>query len=160
MNVKSYRKNVGLIVLDRNNQLLVCRRKGKKTWQFPQGGIDAGESNTQAAYRELFEEVGIEKNQVNILQKSKHWYHYDLPDKYRPRPKSLKNFKGQIQKWYMLQANTNLEINLLNEIPQEFVEFKWSTYWYCLSCVVPFKRDVYRNVLTEFLPKYIQLHND
>ena len=160
MNVKSYRKNVGLIVLDRNNQLLVCRRKGKKTWQFPQGGIDVGESNTQAAYRELFEEVGIKKNQVNILQKSKHWYHYDLPDKYRPRPKSLKNFKGQIQKWYMLQANTNLEINLLNETPQEFVEFKWSTYWYCLSCVVPFKRDVYRNVLTEFLPKYIQLHND
>ena len=160
MNVKSYRKNVGLIVLNRNNQLLVCRRKGKKTWQFPQGGIDAGESNTQAAYRELFEEVGIKKNQVNILQKSKHWYTYDLPDKYRPRPKSLKNFKGQIQKWYMLQANTNLEINLLNEIPQEFVEFKWSTYWYCLSCVVPFKRDVYRNVLTEFLPKYIQLHND
>ena len=160
MNVKSYRKNVGLIVLNRNNQLLVCRRKGKKTWQFPQGGIDAGESNTEAAYRELFEEVGIKKNQVNILQKSKHWYHYDLPDKYRPRPKSLKNFKGQIQKWYMLQANTNLEINLLNEIPQEFVEFKWSTYWYCLSCVVPFKRDVYRNVLTEFLPKYIQLHND
>ena len=160
MNVKSYRKNVGLIVLNRNNQLLVCRRKGKKTWQFPQGGIDVGESNTQAAYRELFEEVGIKKNQVNILQKSKHWFHYDLPDKYRPRPKSLKNFKGQIQKWYMLQANTNLEINLLNEIPQEFVEFKWSTYWYCLSCVVPFKRDVYRNVLTEFLPKYIQLHND
>ena len=160
MNVKSYRKNVGLIVLNRNNQLLVCRRKGKKTWQFPQGGIDAGESNTQAAYRELFEEVGIKKNQVNILQKSKHWYTYDLPDKYRPRPKSLKNFKGQIQKWYMLQANTNLEINLLNEIPQEFIEFKWSTYWYCLSCVVPFKRDVYRNVLTEFLPKYIQLHND
>ena len=160
MNVKSYRKNVGLIVLDRNNQLLVCRRKGKKTWQFPQGGIDVGESNTQAAYRELFEEVGIKKNQVNILQKSKHWFHYDLPDKYRPRPKSLKNFKGQIQKWYMLQANTNLEINLLNEIPQEFVEFKWSTYWYCLSCVVPFKRDVYRNILTEFLPKYIQLHND
>ena len=108
MNVKSYRKNVGLIVLDRNNQLLVCRRKGKKTWQFPQGGIDVGESNTQAAYRELFEEVGIKRNQVNILQKSKHWYYYDLPDKYRPRPKSLKNFKGQIQKWYMLQANTNL----------------------------------------------------
>ncbi len=160
MNVKSYRKNVGLIVLNRNNQLLVCRRKGKKTWQFPQGGIDAGESNTEAAYRELFEEVGIKKNQVNILQKSKHWYHYDLPDKYRPKPKSLKNFKGQVQKWYMLQTNTNVEINLMNEIPQEFVEFKWSTYWYCLSCVVPFKRDVYRNVLTEFLPKYIQLHND
>ena len=160
MNNKPYRKNVGLIVLNKKNKLLVCRRKGKKTWQFPQGGIDAGESNIKAAFRELYEEVGIKTRQVKVIQESNHWYHYDLPEKYQPRPRSLKNFKGQIQKWYLLQANTNLEINLLNEIPQEFVEFKWSTYWYCLSCVVPFKRDVYRNVLTEFLPKFIQLHND
>ena len=53
MNDKSYRKNVGLIVLNKKNQLLVCRRKGKQTWQFPQGGIDAGESDMKAAYREL-----------------------------------------------------------------------------------------------------------
>ena len=72
---------------------------------------------------------------------------------------SLKSFKGQIQKWYMLKANTNLEINLLNEIPQEFVDYKWVTYWHSLACVVPFKRDVYRSVLTEFLPKYIHIYN-
>ena len=94
MNDKSYRKNVGLIVLDQKNQLLICRRKGKKTWQFPQGGIDAGESQIQAAYRELFEEVGIKKKQVKVVQKSSHWYHYDLPEKYQPRPKSLKNFNS------------------------------------------------------------------
>ena len=160
MNDKSYRKNVGLIVLDKNNQVLMCRRKGKKTWQFPQGGIDAGESHIKAAYRELYEEVGIKKNQVKTIQKSKYWYHYDLPEKYKPRPKSLKNFKGQIQKWYMFKANADLEINLLNETPQEFVEFKWSTYWHSLACVVPFKRDVYRKVLTEFLSKYIDLCDD
>ena len=50
MNDKPYRKNVGLIVLNKKNKLLVCRRKGKKTWQFPQGGIDAGESNIKAAF--------------------------------------------------------------------------------------------------------------
>jgi hypothetical protein len=60
----------------------------------------------------------------------------------------------------MFKANVELEINLLNEIPQEFVEYKWSTYWHALASVVPFKREVYRNVLAEFLPKYIQLHND
>ena len=160
MNDKSYRKNVGLIVLDQNNQLLICRRKGKKTWQFPQGGIDANESPIKAAYRELYEEVGIKKNQVKIIQKSKYWYRYDLPEKYKPWPKSLKNFKGQTQKWYMLKANVELEINLLNEVPQEFVEYKWSAYWHALAIVVPFKQDVYRNVLSEFLPAYIQLHND
>ena len=160
MNDKSYRKNVGLIVLDQNNLLLICRRKGKKTWQFPQGGIDADESPIKAAYRELYEEVGIKKNQVEIIQKSKHWYRYDLPEKYKPWPKSLKNFKGQTQKWYMLKANAELEINLLNEVPQEFVEYKWSSYWHALASVVPFKQDVYRNVLSEFLSAYIQLHND
>ena len=160
MNDKSYRKNVGLIVLDQNNLLLICRRKGKKTWQFPQGGIDADESPIKAAYRELYEEVGIKKNQVKIIQKSKHWYRYDLPEKYKPWPKSLKNFKGQTQKWYMLKANAELEINLLNEVPQEFVEYKWSSYWHALASVVPFKQDVYRSVLSEFLQAYIQLHND
>ena len=61
MNDKSYRKNVGLIVLNQENQLLVCRRKDQQTWQFPQGGIDTGESPRAAAYRELFEEVGIKQ---------------------------------------------------------------------------------------------------
>ena len=73
---------------------------------------------------------------------------------------ALKNFKGQIQRWYMFKAHSELEINLLNEMPQEFVEYKWATYWHSLASVVPFKRDVYRAVLTEFLPKYIQLNND
>jgi len=70
MNDKSYRKNVGLIVLDQKNQLLVCRRKGKKTWQFPQGGIDDGESHIQAAYRELFEEVGIKKKKSRLFKRA------------------------------------------------------------------------------------------
>ena len=123
MNDKSYRKNVGLIVLNKKNQLLsLSEEKEKQTWQFPQGGIDAGESDMKAAYRELYEEVGIKKNQVELFKKAATGISYDLPEKYQPRPKSLKNFKGQTQKWYMLKANTDLKINLLNEMPQEFVE--------------------------------------
>ena len=150
----------GCLLLNKKNKLLVCRRKSKKTWQFPQGGIDAGESNIKAAFRELYEEVGIKTRQVKVIQESNHWYYYDLPEKYQPRPRSLKNFKGQIQKWYLLKAIEDLEINLLNETPQEFVEYKWSTYWYSLASVVPFKQDVYRSVLLEFLPKFIKLHVD
>ena len=160
MNDKRYRKNVGLIVLNKNNQLLVCKRKDKSAWQFPQGGIDAGEKNLDAAYRELFEEVGINKDQVKVIASSKHWYHYDIPKEYKQRPKSLKNFSGQQQKWYLLKAKGELKINLSNQIPQEFIDYRWSSYWFALTNVVPFKKDVYRNVLTEFLPKYIQLHND
>ena len=98
MNDKSYRKNVGLIVLNQKNQLLVCRRKDQQTWQFPQGGIDAGESPRAAAHRELCEEVGIKQKDVKIIQKSSHWYHYDLPKKYQKRSESMKQFRGQTQK--------------------------------------------------------------
>ena len=160
MNDKRYRKNVGLIVLNKNNQLLICKRKDKSAWQFPQGGIDEGEKDLNAAHRELFEEVGINRRQVKVIARSKHWYQYDIPKGYKPRPKSLKNFSGQQQKWYLFKAKGDLDINLSNQIPQEFIDYRWSSYWFALTNVVPFKRDVYRNVLTEFLPKYIQLHND
>ena len=160
MNDKSYRKNVGLIVLNQDNQLLVCRRKNQQTWQFPQGGIDAGGSPRAAAHRELFEEVGIKQKDVQIIQKSSHWYHYDLPRKYQKRSESMKQFRGQTQKWFLLKARTELEINLLNEVEQEFVEHKWVSFWYPLSHIVPFKKDVYAKVLNEFLATYIAIAND
>ena len=157
MNDKSYRKNVGLIVLNSRNQLLISQRKDQKTWQFPQGGIDAGESPKVAARRELFEEVGIGKNDVSIIKESEHWYPYDLPQKYQNRSDSMKKFKGQTQKWFMLKANIEFEINLLNQMPQEFVAYQWVSFWYPLSHIVSFKKDVYLSVLNEFLPAYIEI---
>ncbi|MDA7797032.1 RNA pyrophosphohydrolase [Gammaproteobacteria bacterium] len=160
MNDKLYRKNVGLIVLNEQNQLLICRRKDQQTWQFPQGGIDAGESTKIAAYRELLEEVGILKKDVSIIKESLHWYQYDLPDKYQQRSDVMKKFKGQTQKWFLLKAKTKLTINLLNEVPQEFVAYKWVSFWYPLSHIVSFKKEVYLSVLNEFLATYIDVAND
>ena len=54
-----YRLNVGLIIINDNGKLLLCKRKNMNNWQFPQGGIDMGETPTKASKRELFEEVGI-----------------------------------------------------------------------------------------------------
>jgi putative (di)nucleoside polyphosphate hydrolase len=59
----------------------------------------------------------------------------------------------------MFKANSELEINLLNEIQQEFIEYKWVSFWYPLSHIVAFKKDVYQDVLNEFLPKYIEVAN-
>ena len=159
MSAKSYRKNVGLIVLNQENQLLVCRRKDRKTWQFPQGGIDHDESPKQAVYRELFEEVGIKKKDVKIIQESAHWYQYDLPKEYQKRSDSLKKFKGQTQKWFMLKGKSELSVSFLNDIQQEFDRFQWVSYWYPLSHIINFKKPVYEKVLNEFLPQYIELAN-
>ena len=159
MNDKSYRKNVGLIVLNQKDKLLLCRRKDQKTWQFPQGGIDSGESPQAAAFRELFEEVGIHKREVKVVKKSDYWFDYDLPEKYQKRSDTMRKFKGQTQKWFMFKANTELNVSLCNDVKQEFVDYKWVSFWYPLSHIVLFKKDVYQNVLNEFLPTYIKIAN-
>ena len=69
--MQGYRKNVAMVVLNKNNQVLLCRRKGTENWQFPQGGIDENELCEDAMYRELYEEVGLKSTEVEILGKTR-----------------------------------------------------------------------------------------
>ncbi|VEA10907.1 Adenosine (5')-pentaphospho-(5'')-adenosinepyro phosphohydrolase [Salmonella enterica subsp. enterica] len=62
-----YRPNVGIVICNRQGQVMWARRFGQHSWQFPQGGINPGESAEQAMYRELFEEVGLSRKDVRIL---------------------------------------------------------------------------------------------
>ena len=77
-----FRPNVGIIVSDGMGKLLWAKRIGQDAWQFPQGGIDAEESLETALYRELFEEVGLESQDVDILACTKEWLRYRLPPEY------------------------------------------------------------------------------
>ena len=68
MNTTRYRKNVGLIIINDQGKVLLCRRKKSNSWQFPQGGIDQGETPKRAAYRELYEEVNIKRNEIKFCK--------------------------------------------------------------------------------------------
>ena len=74
-----YRPNVGIVICNRQGQVLWARRYGQHSWQFPQGGINPGESPEQAMYRELFEEVGLSRKDVKILASTRNWLRYKLP---------------------------------------------------------------------------------
>ena len=131
-----------------------ARRIGQNSWQFPQGGIDAHETPTEALYRELKEEVGLQPEHVQIIASTEGWLSYLLPKRY-VRFDSGKACIGQKQKWFMLElvgeeSHINLEGG--NE-PAEFDHWKWVSYWYPLSHVVEFKRDVYQRALTELSPQ-------
>lgn len=97
-----YRLNVGLIIVNNAGKLLICKRKGQDAWQFPQGGIDFGEKPIEAAYRELHEEVGIERSSVELLSENINWEKYDIPLNRRRTHFLSKKFKGQKQKWFLL----------------------------------------------------------
>ena len=76
---EGYRENVGIVICNDQRKVLWARRTGEEAWQFPQGGINNGESAEEAMYRELKEEVGLDPHNVEILARTKGWLKYDVP---------------------------------------------------------------------------------
>ena len=148
-NNDGYRPNVAMVVIHSMNKVLICRRKNTRTWQFPQGGIDNGEDIKKAMYRELSEEVGLGKDDVNLVGESEGTITYDIPKTIRSKVLGGK-FKGQEQKWFLLKLKKdNNEIKLDNEAFPEFDEYEWVSFWQPLNRIVDFKREAYREALSE-----------
>jgi putative (di)nucleoside polyphosphate hydrolase len=148
-----YRLNVGIILANKTNQLFLGKRIGSKdAWQFPQGGLNPYETVTETMYRELTEEVGLTKEDVEILSITRHWLYYKLPihmRRYFQSPLCI----GQKQKWFLLRLITKEQNICLNRVKHpEFDDWKWVDYWYPLSKIIYFKRDIYCRVLKEFAP--------
>ena len=144
-----YRPCAGIILLNSDNHVFVARRIDTKaeTWQMPQGGIDPGENPRQAALRELEEEIGT--NHVEILAESQGWLNYDLPDHLIGVLWGGK-YRGQTQKWFAMQfLGDDADINLETTHP-EFLDWKWVTPNDLPELIVPFKQQLYRDLLEEF----------
>ena len=148
-----YRPNVGIVICNRQGQVLWARRIRQNSWQFPQGGVNRDESPSDAMFRELYEELGLVREDVRVLATARSWHRYRLPKRmirYEDDPVCL----GQKQKWFLLslQGRGSSDIKFNREGHPEFDDWRWVSYWYPVRQVVSFKRDVYRRVLTEFAP--------
>lgn len=153
---EGFRPNVGIILLNQKNQVFWGKRIRSHSWQFPQGGIDRGESPEQAMFRELHEEVGLQPEHVRIVARTRDWLRYEVPDRFIRRD-ARGHYKGQKQIWYLLQLMTHdWHLNLRATSRPEFDAWRWNDYWVPLDVVVEFKRGVYEMALTElarFLPR-------
>ena len=157
IDVHGFRSNVGMVLSNDRGQVLWGRRVGgHDAWQFPQGGILRDESPETALYRELYEEVGVKRGNVEILASTRGWLRYRLPQRYlrnRGPTASSPRFVGQKQKWFLLRLlGDDSLVNLDCSHKPEFDHWQWVSYWYPLTQVVNFKRNVYRRVLREFAP--------
>ncbi len=155
IDAEGFRPNVGMILCNSKGQVLWAKRIGHNAWQFPQGGIAEGETPEEALYRELGEEVGLQPEHVTILGQTSGWLHYRLPQRYIRQDEPAGTVCiGQKQKWFLLQVLADdSQIRLDASTPPEFDHWTWVSYWYPLSEVVSFKKDVYRKALLELAPK-------
>ena len=157
-----FRPNVGIILLNQRNQVFWGKRIRTHSWQFPQGGIDRGETPEQAMFRELHEEVGLRPNHVRVVARTRDWLRYEVPDRYIRRD-ARGHYKGQKQIWFLLQlVGHDWDLNLRATDHPEFDAWRWNDYWVPLDVVVEFKRGVYEMALTElarFLPRGEQQRN-
>ncbi|GAB2465266.1 MAG: RNA pyrophosphohydrolase [Comamonas sp.] len=153
---EGFRPNVGIILLNQRNQVFWGKRIRTHSWQFPQGGIDRGETPEQAMFRELHEEVGLRPDHVRIVARTRDWLRYEVPERYIRRD-ARGYYRGQKQIWFLLQLTGNdWDLNLRATNHPEFDAWRWNDYWVPLDVVVEFKRGVYELALTElsrFLPR-------
>lgn len=149
---KLYRPNVGLMVLNKNGDVFMAHRRDcrDKAWQMPQGGIDKGEDEYAAALRELREETNI--TSVVLIAESTRWYSYDFPDGVHFVSERKKAFAGQTQKWFLFEFKGDEREIDLNTPDPEFNEWQWVKAEKIVDMIVAFKRDVYRQVVDEFMP--------
>ena len=145
-----YRSGVGMMIINHQNKIFVGQRfdKDNAAWQMPQGGIDKGESAIVALKRELEEETGIKKN-FDIIKTSKKKYTYDLPISLQRKIWKGK-YKGQEQRWFLVKFIGNDEEININTKKPEFKKWKWTHKEKLIDIIVPFKKELYKNILEEF----------
>lgn len=146
-----YRSGVGIMLINPKKEIFVGKRidNHSDAWQMPQGGIDAGEDEDLAMFRELEEETGIVQNNIKIIQKSQSYHYYNLPYKLQKKFWGGK-YIGQKQRWYLANfTGSETEINISTAEP-EFSDWKWISSNEILKAIVAFKRPLYQDVITEF----------
>lgn len=149
---KRYRPNVSAVILSSKypkiKEIFLAERIDlKDIWQFPQGGIDDGESEEDALFRELKEEIGTDN--ITIIDKYPEWISYDFPN---TMSKKRYNYDGQTQKYFLVKLNDNNDINIQTKVP-EFSRYKFVKFEDIYEQINHFKKPVYTKVLEYFSMK-------
>lgn len=118
---KEVRNSVKLILLNANNELLLMSTDDKgiqgkegnyngKFWQMIGGKIEKGETLREAVYRELYEETGLRKEQVEVQEKPAWYGEVDL---------MMHGKLTRIKQNFVLAKTSSTNVNLENLTEEE-----------------------------------------
>jgi putative (di)nucleoside polyphosphate hydrolase len=148
---KKYRRGVGVMLINQDGLVWVGRRIDNRdeAWQMPQGGLDKGEEPWAGALRELEEETGIAPALVEKIADHPQQMRYDIPDAIAAYLWKGK-YAGQVQDWFLARfTGVDDDVNIATEHP-EFSHWQWVEPHLLPELIVPFKRDMYRDILAGF----------
>jgi putative (di)nucleoside polyphosphate hydrolase len=147
-----FRPNVAaLMVRPESELLLICERSTVSgAWQFPQGGVDPGESLEEALFREVREEIGLLPEHYSVARMID-GYRYLYPAEVRGKKVKKHGYHGQAQTYFLCHLNANApEVNV-DQKPREFSSYRWiHPEEFDLEWVPQFKREVYKRVMNDF----------
>jgi putative (di)nucleoside polyphosphate hydrolase len=155
-----YRPCVGIALFNAKGLVWIGNRSDKDAegegeghwWQMPQGGLDKGEDPYKAALRELHEETSV--THASLLREAAGWFIYDLPPELVGQSWGGR-YRGQKQKWFALRfEGKESEIDVLHpgggKHKAEFSTWRWEKLGRLPELIVPFKRQVYEQVVAAF----------
>lgn len=133
-----FRKNVVAMIIDKPRQrvLVVSPWWSEETrWQFPQGGVDEGETSEQAVMREMREELGTDA--FRIVDTLPQAHKYTWPHWYR----FVKGYRGQVQDLFLLEFtgdDSDIQLGKTNEL----LRWEWITAEHLLTNLAPARREI------------------
>ncbi len=146
MSKETYRKNAGIILVNKEGLILACERSDVPgAWQMPQGGIDKGETPAAAALRECIEETGVKEDDIELVAESVEWHFYKFPKKHKDDA-----FFGQQQKWFLFKYMGEYDVDVTTAKYTEFTAHKWVTPKWMYNNVVDFRKSIYKIIFEEF----------
>lgn len=158
---KHFRPCAGAIVFNKKGLVLLGNRIDTRNlaWQFPQGGIEQGETPLSAAQRELFEETSVVS--VIPVYTDKEPNTYEFPDNIKQNfEKHGIKSDGQSIYFSLFYFNgKESEINVKTAQP-EFKEYAWKEFDFAVKNIIDFKKEVYTNAMQKLNPIITQYLNN